>query len=121
MLRRLRRGRFGAPVVLLILLPALVGALRPGRASDGIVGPLPVGNTRAAAFPGLQNVCHLAEKLYSGSAPEGDAGFESLQKLGVKTVLSGDGARPDVERARKHGVRYVERPFGYDGCAGSTA
>lgn len=65
--------------------------------------------------PGLHNVIRVTEKLLSGSVPEGDAGFQSLQKLGVKTIISVDGARPDVERARQFGMRYVHLPIGYDG------
>src|SRR3712207_7739670 len=30
------------------------------------------------------------------------------------TVISVDGARPDVELARKYGLRYVHLPIGYD-------
>ena len=64
---------------------------------------------------GVRNVIRVSEQLYSGSSPDGDAGFESLQKLGIKTVISVDGAKPDVERARKYGLRYVHLPIGYDG------
>jgi len=64
---------------------------------------------------GVHNVIRVSDRLYSGSSPEGDAGFESLKNLGVKTVLSVDGAKPDVERARKFGLRYVHLPIGYDG------
>jgi len=53
--------------------------------------------------------------IYSGGQPEGEAAFAELQKLGVKTILSVDGARPDVERAEKFGLRYVHIPVGYDG------
>jgi protein tyrosine phosphatase (PTP) superfamily phosphohydrolase (DUF442 family) len=70
---------------------------------------------------GLHNVYRLTERLYSGSSPEGDAGFASLRKLGVRTVISVDGARPDVERARKHGLRYVHLPIGYDGVPEAQA
>ena len=65
--------------------------------------------------PGLHNVFRLTDRLLSGSAPEGDEGFASLQRLGVKTVLTVDGARPDVARARRFGLRYVHLPIGYDG------
>jgi protein tyrosine phosphatase (PTP) superfamily phosphohydrolase (DUF442 family) len=65
--------------------------------------------------PGLHNVLRLSDTLYSGSSPEGDEGFASLRNLGIKTVISVDGARPDVERARKYGLRYVHLPIGYDG------
>jgi protein tyrosine phosphatase (PTP) superfamily phosphohydrolase (DUF442 family) len=64
---------------------------------------------------GLHNVYRITDNLFSGSSPEGDDGFQSLKELGVRTILSVDGARPDVERAQKFGLRYVHLPFGYDG------
>src|SRR5262249_48315748 len=70
---------------------------RPGRG--------PPGRTTSSPRP---------PRLYSGSSPEGDEGFRSLQQFGINTVISVDGARPDVERARKHGLRYVHLPIGYD-------
>jgi protein tyrosine phosphatase (PTP) superfamily phosphohydrolase (DUF442 family) len=77
---------------------------------------LSVGAAKPAELAGLHNVFRVSEKLYSGSAPEGDVGFESLRALGVRTVLSVDGMRPDVATARRYGLRYVHLPFGYDGC-----
>src|SRR5579883_2265955 len=56
---------------------------------------------------GLHNVYRITDKLFSGSSPEGDEGFRSLKELGVRTVISVDGSRPDVERARKFGLRYI--------------
>lgn len=53
--------------------------------------------------------------FWSGSAPEGDAGFGSLAALGVRTIVSVDGAVPEVARAKAHGLRYVHLPIGYDG------
>jgi len=67
--------------------------------------------------PELQNVFQLSTNLYSGSQPEGELGFIDLEKLGVKTILSVDGAMPDVETARRHGMRYVHLPIGYDGIS----
>jgi protein tyrosine phosphatase (PTP) superfamily phosphohydrolase (DUF442 family) len=63
----------------------------------------------------LHNVLLVTDGLYSGSSPEGDAGFRSLVGLGVRTVVTVDGARPDVTRAREFGLRYVHLPIGYDG------
>jgi protein tyrosine phosphatase (PTP) superfamily phosphohydrolase (DUF442 family) len=71
--------------------------------------------------PGLHNVLRVSDKLLSGSGPEGDEGFGSLKKLGVKTIISVDGARPDVERAREHGMCYVHLPIGYDGVPRAQA
>jgi protein tyrosine phosphatase (PTP) superfamily phosphohydrolase (DUF442 family) len=64
---------------------------------------------------GLHNVYRITNNLFSGSSPEGDEGFRSLHGLGLKTVISVDGAKPEVELARKHNLRYVHLPFGYDG------
>lgn len=66
---------------------------------------------------GLHNVRRLTDKLLTGSSPEGDAGFASLKQLGVQTILSVDGAAPEVERARRFGLRYVHLPIGYDGVS----
>jgi protein tyrosine phosphatase (PTP) superfamily phosphohydrolase (DUF442 family) len=63
---------------------------------------------------GLHNLFRIHEKLFSGNSPEGDVSFESLKKLGVKTIISVDGAAPDVERAKKFGMRYVHAPIGYN-------
>jgi protein tyrosine phosphatase (PTP) superfamily phosphohydrolase (DUF442 family) len=69
----------------------------------------------AGDLAGLHNVIEAGDGLLSGSEPEGEEGFVSLAKLGVKTIVSVDGARPDVEAARRHGLRYVHIPIGYDG------
>ncbi|HQR05974.1 MAG TPA: hypothetical protein PLN21_04075 [Gemmatales bacterium] len=74
----------------------------------------PAGNSLPNT-PGLHNVFRITEKLLSGSVPEGDTGFQTLQKLGVKTIVTVDGAKPEVERAKKFGMRYVHLPIGYDG------
>jgi protein tyrosine phosphatase (PTP) superfamily phosphohydrolase (DUF442 family) len=64
---------------------------------------------------GIHNLMKVTERLYSGSEPHGEEGIASLQKLGVKTIVSVDGAKPNVETARKYGMRYVHIPIGYDG------
>jgi protein tyrosine phosphatase (PTP) superfamily phosphohydrolase (DUF442 family) len=98
-----------------LLLPVLLAVLGCSRgrptSSPGTEILVPV----LVEVPGLHNVYRLNERLVSGSSPEGDEGFASLCRLGVKTVLSVDGARPDLARARKHGLRYVHLPIGYDG------
>jgi hypothetical protein len=47
--------------------------------------------------------------------PVGDAGFATLKAWGVQTVISVDGAAPDLVRANAVGIRYVHLPIGYDG------
>ncbi|WP_157369808.1 protein-tyrosine phosphatase family protein [Zavarzinella formosa] len=78
--------------------------------------PVMVGNR-----PGLHNVIRLNDHLLSGSSPEGEAGFRSLQDLGVKFIVSVDGAAPEVAMAAKFGMRYAHLPVGYDGIPADTA
>lgn len=66
---------------------------------------------------GMENVFRVSDRLYSGSAPEGDEGFAQLQKLGIKTVISVDGSKPDAELAHKYGLHYVHLPHGYNGIS----
>lgn len=82
--------------------------VKNARAADG---PFP----EKIAAKHLPNVFRLHEKVYSGGLPDGEPGFEELEALGVKTVISVDGARPEVDLAKKHGLRYVHLPHGYDG------
>jgi protein tyrosine phosphatase (PTP) superfamily phosphohydrolase (DUF442 family) len=63
----------------------------------------------------LPNAVRVHDKVISGGLPAGDAAFAELQALGVKTIISVDGAKPDVETATKYGLRYVHLPHGYDG------
>ncbi len=69
----------------------------------------------------LPNAIRLHEKVISGGQPDGDAAFAELERLGVKTVISVDGAKPDVELAKRHGLRYVHLPHGYDGIPDQRA
>lgn len=103
----------------LLLLPVLVTRLHAANRLPP--GPLPIGAARPSDFSGLHHVLRLSEKLYSGGVPEGEAGFQALQRLGIRTIITVDGARPDVERARALGMRYVHLPFGYDGCPTAQA
>lgn len=79
----------------------------------GIAAP---GTRRLNPEPdGLHNVFQVSAQVYSGSEPQGREAFDSLVALGVKTIVSVDGARPQVALARERGLRYVHIPIGYDG------
>jgi protein tyrosine phosphatase (PTP) superfamily phosphohydrolase (DUF442 family) len=91
---------------LVLILAAGCGA---PTATPDKPGPTPV------EVEGLHNVYRLSARLYSGSGPEGDAGFAALRALGVKTVISVDGAAPDAATAGRYGLRYVHVPVSYDG------
>jgi protein tyrosine phosphatase (PTP) superfamily phosphohydrolase (DUF442 family) len=64
---------------------------------------------------GLHNAFKIDNQLYSGSSPIEEASFAELARLGVTTIISVDGSKPNVEWARKQGLRYVHLPIGYDG------
>jgi hypothetical protein len=73
-------------------------------------------------LPGLHHVSLVLEApstggplIVTGGEPEGEEGLATLAALGIRTVISVDGMRPDVEAARRHGLRYVHLPIGYDG------
>lgn len=68
-----------------------------------------------ASHSALHNVIEVAPDLLSGSVPEGDAAFAELERRGVRTVISVDGATPDLDAARRRGMRYVHLPVGYHG------
>ena len=85
-------------------------AAAKGQSAEGQPGPAaPVASTN------IHNLFRVTPRMFSGSQPEGDAAFAELERLGVKTIVSVDGSPPDVEAARRHGLRYVHLPFGYDG------
>jgi protein tyrosine phosphatase (PTP) superfamily phosphohydrolase (DUF442 family) len=63
----------------------------------------------------IENTFRLSPRLYSGGDPHGARALAALKELGVRTIISVDGAIPDVESARKLGLRYVHLPIGYDG------
>jgi protein tyrosine phosphatase (PTP) superfamily phosphohydrolase (DUF442 family) len=73
------------------------------------------GEIRRLDVPGVHNLFRVSNRLFSGSSPDDDAGFNGLAKLGIRTIISVDGAKPDVAAARRHGLTYVHLPFGYDG------
>lgn len=91
------RGRGGAPVQ----------RSRLEMPAPGDLGP--------RDYPGIHNAVAYHEGFISGSAPEGDAGFDTLAAMGVRTIISVDGAQPDVEEAQARGMRYIHLPIGYNG------
>ena len=70
---------------------------------------------------GVHNVLVMAPGVVSGSLPEGDDGFATLAKLGVRTVISVDAAPVDLENANTHGLRYVHIPVEYAGISAGQA
>lgn len=78
--------------------------------------PVPTDNAPVRAeAKHLPNALWVQRGVLSGGLPEGDAAFEELQQLGIRTVISVDGIPPDTARADKYGLRYIHLPHGYDG------
>ncbi|MCA9278819.1 MAG: hypothetical protein H6815_11560 [Phycisphaeraceae bacterium] len=72
-------------------------------------------DTMPIHMPGLHNVVAYHDDFYSGSAPESDEGFDTLAAMGIRTIISVDGAVPEVDKAKAHGIRYIHLPIGYNG------
>ena len=96
------------PLVLLLPLVAVAAAAAPAG-SPATCGAFPPLNE-----PTLHNGYKVTDKVLSGAAPQGEASFKALAGMGVKTIISVDGAKPDAATARKYGLRYVHLPIGYD-------
>jgi protein tyrosine phosphatase (PTP) superfamily phosphohydrolase (DUF442 family) len=104
-------------LALVLFAPGLVRTGVRGQASAPPASPggVPATPPERVEVAGVENLFRLGPRLYSGGQPEGPAGFEALKRLGVRTIVSVDGARPDVEAARRLGLRYVHLPVGYGG------
>ena len=79
-----------------------------------IAPPSPLDN-EPRNYPGINNAVAFHDGYISGGVPKGKAGFSTLQAMGVQTVISVDGAAPDVVLATAHGIRYIHLPIGYNG------
>ncbi len=65
-------------------------------------------------YSDLHNLLKVNSELYSGGEPKTELAFKQLRTLGIKTVISVDGATPKVALAQKYGIRYIHIPIGYD-------
>jgi protein tyrosine phosphatase (PTP) superfamily phosphohydrolase (DUF442 family) len=101
--------------LLLKVTAVLFGVLVAGWGARGSDGPVAIHVAKPVEIAGVHNAFRVTDGFYSGSQPEGDAAFQALKTLGIKTIVSVDGSKPDVEAARKYGLKYVHLPFGYDG------
>lgn len=105
-------------VLCTLSIPVLSCSDKPAASQSATPPPiaLPAQDaTKPQDYPGVHNVVAFGHGLYSGSVPEGDSGFDSLAAMGIKTIITVDGAQPDLDRASARGIRYVHLPIGYDG------
>jgi pimeloyl-ACP methyl ester carboxylesterase/cytochrome c556 len=94
--------------------PARVFALEVNPRFDPAAAPSAAAPLKLPSPPGIENLLCASARVFSGGEPRGEEAFLALARMGIKTVVSVDGARPDVEAARKHGLRYVHVPIGYN-------
>src|SRR4051812_17549157 len=100
---------------LLLRLCIAAAVLSGGWANIGVAEE----KQRVEAYPkqidgGLESFYQLSPQVYSSSQPKGKD-FAALVKRGIKVIITVDGVTPDVEMARKHGIRYIHLPMGYNG------
>ena len=73
-----------------------------------------------AEQPGIHNLHEVAPGLWSGSIPEGDAGFDTLNAMGIKTIIAVDATVPQLERIHARGMRSIHLPTKYAGIDPDT-
>ncbi len=108
----------GLAIFCLLLLGVQLGYPEVGKTQDRIA---PSALLQPLSEESLPNAQRLNERLISGGQPEGESAFARLRELGVKTIISVDGATPAVAAAEKFGLRYVHLPHGYDGIPPARA
>ncbi|MCJ8328411.1 MAG: hypothetical protein HRT89_01190 [Lentisphaeria bacterium] len=64
---------------------------------------------------GLANFHQLNSQVYSGSSPKTEADFKALADLGIRSIISVDGAHPKLIPAKKYGMKYAHVPVDYSG------
>ena len=111
----------------IVLLTACQPAVHPPQGGgqiptkQGEIAVLRLDAPAPIELPGLSNLVAFQaieagrSGVISGSAPEGDRGFDSLEQLGIRTIISVDGAPPDAKAAAARGMRTVHIPIQYNG------
>lgn len=94
--------------------PPIPAVAHPPAPADNAVAPA-LTDAKPRDYAGLHNVVAYSLGFYSGSVPEGDRGFDTLARMGIKTIISVDGAEPAVAEAKSRGIRYIHLPIGYNG------
>ena len=107
------RGRHQSRIGAWALMIVLVGwsAMASPTRADEVDSP-PVARVPQGALP---NLIQYESRVLVGGVPSEDIAFRTLADHGVRTIVSVDGAVPDIEAARRHGIRYVHLPIGYEG------
>lgn len=89
-----------------VLVAAWIGGVPGSASADPVPGS-------AETVHALHNVVEAFPGVISGAQPEGAAAFDELKSMGVRTIISVDGAVPEVDLALSRGIRYVHIPVTY--------
>ena len=65
------------------------------------------------SYSGLSQVVAFQDWLFSGSKPSGEAGFQSLANLRVRTIVCVDGTPPDHLTGDRYGMKTFHIPLKY--------
>lgn len=76
---------------------------------------------RRVASPHLPNLVQIHPRVYVGGSPVGQQAADELKRLGVKTIISVDSAKPDLQVSAGAEARYVHLPIGYDSVTDQRA
>lgn len=109
MCRGLARAFVAASIVIASGCASQPAATTPTVALPSVQDPKP------HDYPGIHNAVAYHPGFVSGSAPEGQQGYDTLAAMGVRTIVSVDGSVPPVELASARGMRYIHLPIGYNG------
>lgn len=114
-----KQGQVLGQAISLVFLLLLVGVVTRESRAQSATRDMQLA-FRSGSYPRrvvveeIPNVVAVHPQVYSGAVPAGDVAFKKLQELGIKTIISVDGARPNVTQAAQFGLRYVHLPHGYD-------
>lgn len=117
--RMWKRSVLAGGLAVTVAMLSAASFVSAGDASPPAAGPNlnSPGPPRRLASQHLVNPVRVHERVICGGVPEGEAAFRELRSLGVKTLISVDGATPDLAAAKEHGIRYIHLPHGYDGIS----
>lgn len=86
-----------------------------GEASEQDAGTSSNLDAKGPASEQVPNHRRVSDRIHCGGTPVGDEALSQLVEMGIRTIVSVDAAKPNIEHAKSWGLRYVHIPIGYDG------
>lgn len=103
--------------ILVCLLVSLTGCGRSNIETAAKPSPVKLEIEPLEEVDDIENVLKLTDRIYSGGEPASALAMSQLRELGIKHIISVDGAKPNVQLAADYGMQYVHVPIGYDGIS----